>query len=186
METLLFLFLSSIFLAILIFGTFIERFRIPWIFSALIIGILLSEYNQYNLNNPFIAITGSEIFNFLAEIGMYFLLFVIGFEIDLRDMLEKSGFILKSTFFIIFLEAFFGTLLIYVVFNSIVPDFSYSIPVSFLVALSFATVGEAVLIPILDEFKVINTNFGQSIIEIGCLDDLIEVFALILMAFLVG
>ena len=42
------------------------------------------------------------------------------------------------------------------------------------------------MIPILDEFKVINTNLGQSIIEIGCLDDMIEVFALILMAFLVG
>ena len=52
--------------------------------------------------------------------------------------------------------------------------------------MSFATVGEALLFPILDEFKVINTKLGQSIIGIGTLDDVIEVFVLILLIFLLG
>ncbi len=53
-------------------------------------------------------------------------------------------------------------------------------------ALSFATVGEAILIPILDEFKIVNTKLGQSIIGIGTLDDVIEILILILVIFLIG
>jgi Ca2+-transporting ATPase len=94
-------------------------------------------------------------------------------------MKKKGRFLFKSTFFIIFLEAFFGTLIVHFVFG-------YGWFISFLVALSFATVGEAILIPILDEFKIVNTRLGQSIMGIGLLDDIIEVAALILVVSLVG
>ena len=52
--------------------------------------------------------------------------------------------------------------------------------------MSFATVGEAILIPILDEFKIVNTKLGQAIIGIGTLDDIIEIGLLLLIVFLVG
>ena len=169
----IFLFLSLCFLFVFIFGRLIEKFRIPWVFSALILGAIFAVYN------PFTAITSSETFNFLAELGMYFLLFMIGLEIDLKKFKESSAFILKSTFFIIFLEALFGGLLIHFVFD-------YSWLVSLIVSLSFATVGEAILIPILDEFKIINTKLGQSIIGIGFFDNLIELTVLIGVIFLTG
>jgi Ca2+-transporting ATPase len=57
--------------------------------------------------------------------------------------------------------------------------FGYNWFISILVALSFATVGEGILIPILDEFKLIKTKIGQSILGIGTLDDIIEVFVVI-------
>ena len=110
---------------------------------------------------------------------MYFLLFIIGFEIDLIKFRKQGKFSLKATFFIIFFEALFGTFLVHFVFG-------YSWLISFIVALSFATVGEAILIPILDEFKIVNTKLGQSIIGIGTLDDIIEVFVLIVVMFLIG
>jgi len=169
----IFLFLGLIFLLILLIGRFLEKIRIPWIFSALLIGILVSIYS------PLQAVTSSPTFEFLAQLGMYFLLFVIGFEIDLKKLKKSKNFILKSTFFIIFLEAILGTLLIKFAFD-------YSWLVSSLVALSFATVGEAILIPILDEFKIINTKLGQSIIGIGTLDDMIEIILLILVGILVS
>jgi len=53
--------------------------------------------------------------------------------------------------------------------------------ISILVALSFATVGEAVLIPILDEFKLTKTKIGQTILGIGTLDDIIEVLVIVLI-----
>ena len=77
------------------------------------------------------------------------------------------------------LEAFLGTLLVHFVFG-------YNWFLSFVVALSFATVGEAILVPILDEFEIVNTKLGQSIIGIGILDDAIEVFVLILVMLLIG
>jgi len=169
----MFLFLAIAFLFTIIVGKLLERVRVPWIFAALILGAILAVYN------PFSEVTSSESFNFLAQLGMYFLLFMIGFEINLKEMKKKGKFLFKATFFVIFLEAFFGTLLVHFLFG-------YEWLISFLVALSFATVGEAILIPILDEFKLVNTRLGQSIIGIGLLDDIIEVMALLLVVVLVG
>jgi Ca2+-transporting ATPase len=169
----IFLFLSLVFILTFLIGRLIEKIRVPWIFASLILGFLLAIYN------PFLEITSSPTFTFLAQLGMYFLLFIIGFEIDLRKFEKTSKFILKGTFFIIFFEAFFGSLLVYFIFH-------YDWFISFLVALSFATVGEAVLIPILDEFKLINTKLGQSIIGIGLLDDIIEIIILILVIALIS
>ena len=169
----LFLFLAFAFSLIFVIGLLLEKIRVPWIFAALLIGASLTFYN------PFYSVTSSQTFSLLAQLGMYFLLFVIGFEIDLTKMKKAGRFILKSTFFIILLEALFGTALIHFVFG-------YDLFISFIVALSFATVGEAILIPILDEFKIINTKLGQSIIGIGLLDDIIEILILIVVIFVVG
>ena len=169
----IFLFFAGAFLLIFLVGKLLEKIRIPWIFSSLLLGLFLAIYN------PFTSITSSQSFSFLAQLGMYFLLFIIGFEINVKSFKKTGNFILKATFFIILLEAIFGTLLIHFIFN-------YSWLISSLVALSFATVGEAILIPILDEFKIINTKIGQSIIGIGTLDDIIEILLLILVSILIG
>ncbi len=167
----IFLFLSLVFLLTFVLGRIIEKVRVPWVFAALLLGAVLAFYN------PFIEITSSETFDFLAKLGMYFLLFMIGLELDLSKLKKSGKFIVKSTFFIIFLEGIVGTLLIHFVFG-------YEWFVSFVVSLSFATVGEAILIPILDEFKIINTKLGQSILGIGTLDDIIELITLIMVVFL--
>ncbi len=169
----LFLLLALIYISTFLLGRLLEKVNIPWIFASLLLGLILSVYN------PFSAITSSQTFKFLAEIGMYFLLFIIGFEIDLTTFKKYSKFIFKATAFIIFFEAILGALFIHSVFN-------YPWFISFVIALSFATVGEAILIPILDKFKLVNTKLGQSIIGIGAFDDIIEVFTLILVMFLIG
>ncbi len=168
-----FLFISCAFLFTFLAGELLEMIRVPWIFAALLFGTVLSFYN------PFDSITSSDSFIFLSQLGMYFLLFIIGFEIDLRSLMKRSSFIIKSTFFIIFLEGIVGTAFISIVFG-------YDIFVSFVAALSFATVGEALLIPILHEFRMVNTTLGQTIIGIGTLDDVIEILTLILAVFLIG
>lgn len=167
------LFLALMFLFTFLVGRLLERLRIPWIFAALLLGVLLA------INNPFSVLTDSQTFVFLAQLGMYFLLFMIGFELDLDQMKQSSRFIFQATFFIILLEAIFGTLLIYFVFG-------YDLIISSLVALSFATVGEAILVPILDEFRAVNTKLGQAIIGIGTLDDAIELLVLILVVLMLG
>jgi len=173
MELNIFLFLSVVFLLTYIIGMLIEKIHIPWIFSALIIGFVLAIYN------PFSSITSSSLFDFFSQLGIYFLLFVIGFEIDLKEMKKMGKFIIKSTIITISLATIFGTLLIYFVFR-------VDLLISIIVSLSFATVGEEILIPILDEFKLTNKPLGQSIIGIGSLDDIIEILSLIFVILLVG
>lgn len=169
----IFLFLSLSFLFIFLVGRLIEKIRVPWIFAALLLGVGLAAYN------PFSYLTNGPEFTFLAQLGMYFLLFVVGFEIDLHKLKNVGGFIVKSTGVILILSTLLGGVLVYWLFGT-------GWLISLLVALSFATVGEAILIPILDEFKIINTPLGQSIIGIGSLDDVIEVLTLVIAALAVG
>ena len=167
----LFLFLGGIFLFTFLFGILLEKIKIPWIFAALILGFGTAFYN------PFLNLTSSQTFKFLAWLGMYFLLFLIGFELNLEKIKKLGKFIIAFTLFIIFFEAIFGSLLIHFVFG-------YPWFVSILVALSFATVGEAVLIPILEKFKLTKTKLAQTILGMATLDDIIEVLIIILLVML--
>lgn len=169
----LILFLAGVFLATFLVGRLLEKIRIPWIFSALLIGLGLAAYN------PFKDITSSQSFVFLAELGMFFLFFIIGFELDIKRILKSKKFIFRTTFIIILTETLLGTLLVYYVFD-------VSLGISILVASSFATVGEAVLLPILDEFRLVKTKFGQTILGIGAIDDIIEVLTIIVFSVLLG
>ncbi len=169
----LFVFFAVVFILTFLLGKLLEKIRVPWIFAALLIGAGLAVYN------PFEQITSSETFGIFAQIGMYLLLFLVGFELDLNKLKKESGFIFRSTFLIIFLEGFIGTFVVHFIFGI---DWL----ISFLVALSFATVGEAILIPILHEFKLVNTTLGQSIIGIGTADDIIEIILLLFVSILVG
>ncbi|MFX1495331.1 MAG: cation:proton antiporter [Promethearchaeota archaeon] len=173
MDLNIFLFLSIIFLLTYIIGMIIEKVHIPWIFAALILGFILAIYN------PFTSITSSSIFDFFSQLGMYFLLFIIGFEVDLKEMKKMGKIIIKSTIITIFLATIFGALLIYFVFR-------VELLISVIVSLSFATVGEEILIPILDEFNLTNKPLGQTIIGVGSLDDIIEILSLIFVILLVG
>ncbi|MHA1798817.1 MAG: cation:proton antiporter domain-containing protein [Candidatus Helarchaeota archaeon] len=136
-------------------------------------GMILAFYN------PFTTITSSPTFSFLSQLGMYLLLFMIGFEMDLNKFKKRSKFIVKSSLFIIIFEAIFGTLIVYFLFH-------VNLIIAIIIGLSFATVGEEILIPILDESKITNKPLGQTIIGIGTIDDIFEILSLILVIFLVG
>ena len=167
------LLLAIIYLFTFAIGHFFEKIKIPWIFSALLFGFMLSVTGAFH---GFIA---SEIFSFLAFLGMYFLLFIIGFEIDLNELLRNTKFYGKTTAFIILIEGIIGSILLHFLFSlSVIP--------AFVVALSFATVGEAVLIPILEEARLIRKPFGKVIIGIGIFDNAFELLALVLVSLLVG
>lgn len=169
----LFLFLSGCFLLAFLIGPLIEKVRVPWVFAALIIGSLLAVYN------PFPSVMEDPAFKLLAELGMYFLLFIIGLEIDLNEIRKLGRLIVSTTLLTISLATIFGTLFIHFVFGT--PWLTAT-----LVAMSFGTVGEAILVPILDEFKIIHTKLGQAIIGIATLDDVLELIALIWLSVLLG
>ena len=167
------LILAATFFLTFLFGRLIEKIKIPWIFAALFLGLLISA------NNPFVEITSSENFKFLSELGMYFLLFIIGLELQISKILKQGKFISKLTFLLVLSETFFGTLIVHYIFN-------VNWGISILVASSFATVGEAVLIPILDEFKITNTKFGQTLLGVGTLDDIVEVITVLIASAVLG
>ena len=169
----LYILLALIYFSALSLGVLLERFRIPWIFSALFLGVAFKELGLFSSS------LSSSTFDVLSNLGMLFMLFIIGFEIDVREIIKQGKFIIESTLFITLFAALLGVLLLYY-------GFHYSFIVSLVVSLSFATVGEAVLIPILDELKIVRTKLGELIISIGTMDDAIEIVALLLVSAMIG
>ena len=156
------------------FGFLLQKYlRIPWMFAALFFGVILAEISFFT---PSIQ---SETFQSLATLGMLIFLFMIGFNLDLKEIKALGKYIFLGTIFIISLEGFCGSLLLYFGFPS---EVSNSFLIALITAMSFATVGEAVLLPILAEFKVVNTTFGQLTLGIGTFDDVIEVLMLAILA----
>jgi Kef-type K+ transport system membrane component KefB len=157
-------------------GFLLEKYlRMPWMFSALILGIIFSSFGL------FATTLQDEVFQVFSTMGMLFLLFMIGFNLEIGQMKRFGKHILKGAILIVGLEACVVGALLYFGFPAEVGN---SPLVAIVVALSFATVGEAVLLPILAKFKLLKTNFGQLTLGIGTLDDVLEVLTLLLIPFL--
>lgn len=160
------------------FGYILEKYlRIPWMFASLFIGLAFSAANLFR------ATIESDIFKSLERLGMYFLLFIIGFNLDIRKMGKLIKYIILGAITIIVFEGLLGSFLLYYLFPLHVNN---SFLIALITALSFATVGEAILLPILAEFKILKTTFGQLTLGIGTLDDIIEVIMLAAVAVLPG
>jgi Kef-type K+ transport system membrane component KefB len=159
-------------------GYLLQKFlRMPWLFSSLFFGILLSTLGAFRTTLE------NDSFKLLETLGMYLLLFIIGYSIDFKKMVKLKNQVFLGTAVIISCEGLFGSMLLYFVFPSAV---SNSYLVAIITAFAFATVGEAVLLPILNEFGIIRTNFGQLTLGIGTLDDIVEVIMLASVAVLPG
>jgi Kef-type K+ transport system membrane component KefB len=157
-------------------GYLLEKYlRMPWMFSALFLGIILSSFGLFQVTIQ------DETFTVLSTMGMLFLLFMIGFNLEIGQMRRFGKQILKGAILIVTLEATIVGALLFFLFPVQV---SNSPLVAIVVALSFATVGEAVLLPILAKFSLLKTRFGQLTLGIGTLDDILEVLTLIMIPFL--
>ena len=157
-------------------GYLLEKYlRMPWMFSALFLGIIFSSLNVFQITLQ------DETFNVLSTMGMLFLLFMIGFNLEIGQMKRFGTNILKGAILIVGLEAAVVGAILFFLFPAQV---GYSPLVAIVVALSFATVGEAVLLPILAKFNLLKTQFGQLTLGIGTLDDILEVLTLIMIPFL--
>ena len=157
-------------------GFLLEKYlRMPWMFSALFLGIIFSSLGLFQLTLQ------DETFNVLSTMGMLFLLFMIGFNLEIGQMKRFGKHILKGAILIVGLEAGVVGALLFFLFPA---QIGYSPLVAVVVALSFATVGEAVLLPILAKFGLLKTRFGQLTLGIGTLDDILEVLTLIMIPFL--
>lgn len=158
------------------FGILLEKYlRMPWMFAALFFGMILSSFNLFE------STLEDEPFQLFATLGMLFLLFMIGFNLDVGRMKRFGKEIFKGSILIVGFEACTVGSLLYFGFPA---EINNSPLVAIITALSFATVGEAILLPILAKNGIIKTTFGQLTLGIGTVDDILEVLALLLIPFL--
>ncbi|MGF1553619.1 MAG: cation:proton antiporter [Paracoccaceae bacterium] len=160
------LFYPALFAASIALGLALERLRVPWIFAALLIGLALAGAN------PFAETTDGPAFTFLATLGLHLFLVLIGLMVDVDELWKSRGFLIRVATVVTLIEAVAGSIFLHYVFGT-------SWPIAFVVALSFATVGEAFLLPILEELRILRTRLGQTILGVGVIDNVFEVLAVV-------
>lgn len=167
------IYLAIFYASINIFGFVLEKIKIPRIYAALFLGILLS------VNSSIAEIISLNFSKILSRVGMFTLLFLLGYNLSLKKLEKYHKLIFKITFWVIASELTIGTLVLHFFFN--VNWFLASV-----IAISFATVGEVALLPILKEFKLVKTKLGQIILGVAIVDDLVEILAFVLLIAYMG
>jgi Kef-type K+ transport system membrane component KefB len=169
-------------LAILIYavsitaGYLIDKYlRIPWMLTAVLCGMTLSSFGLFG------DVMKSEDFQFLSKMGLLFFLFTIGIEIEMEQFRKLGRYIAVGQALLTLTEGSLLALFFYFAFPSFV---SNSFIVALVCGIAFGTVGEVVLLAILEEFGLVKTRFGQLALGIGVFDDIFEVLALSIIVIL--
>lgn len=98
--------LSLVFALTYTFGYLLSRFRIPSILAALFVGIALSYTPFYVFIHS--SAVFENMFSFLSSLGVLFLLFYIGLQIELDEMKKSSSDIIWLTVLNTIFPFFFG------------------------------------------------------------------------------
>jgi len=153
----------------------LERVHIPGILGALFVGMVI---HYLPLGGRLLSPPLSVPISFLAELGVLFLLFFIGLQIDLEEMKELRGDIVWLTVLNTAFPFVFGIIVMLML--------GYGWILALVIGLTRMPTAEAVIVPILDEFKLIRTRVGSFIIGAGVLDDVVEVIVISVVSIWIG
>ncbi len=153
----------------------LEKLRIPGILGALLVA-MAAHYTP--LGTTLTQAPLYSAFSFLAQLGVLFLLFFIGLQIDLREMRSLSRDIVWATVL--------NTAVPFLLGLVVMLALGYGWVVAFVIGLTRMPTAEAVIVPILDEFQMVRTRVGGFIIGAGVLDDVIEVFLIAFVSVWIG
>lgn len=153
----------------------LTRVRIPGILGALFVAMMAHYSPVKDL------LLGPDLypaFSFLANLGVLFLLFFIGLQIDMGEMRRLSKDIVWLTVLNTAVPFALGVIVMLAL--------GYGWMLAFVIGLTRMPTAEAVIVPILDEFNLIRTRVGRFIVGTGVLDDVIEVFLVAFVSVWIG
>jgi Ca2+-transporting ATPase len=117
-------------------------------------------------------------FSLLANLGVIFLLFFIGLQIDMNKM--------KTLGSSITLAMLFNAVGPFVLGSTLMCIMGYDWVLSLIMGIALMPTAEAVIVPLLDRFGLTGTRTGRYIIGVGVLDDVIEVMMVIAASLWIG
>ncbi len=149
-----------------VFGIIARRLRQPVILAYILTGALIASLGFFNLGDK-------EIFNTFSELGVMFLLFLIGLEIDYAS-LRSVG---KTSIIIGFGQIIFTVLIGFVI--SLLLGWDQITSAYVALALTFSST--IIIIKMLTEKKDLNSLYGKICIGILLVQDFVAVIALLLL-----
>lgn len=176
-EVLLFLVLAGILIPIL------QRFRVNQVLGFLVLGLLVGPYglvlwaDQWPWLHSF-TFSGEQAVGSLAELGVIFLMFLIGLELSAKRMwaMRRWVFIGGMAQFLVSAFLIGGTLYL----------LGYSLKVSGLLGLILALSSTAVVMQLLSQRRAMATPMGQAVFAVLMMQDFAVVPLLILVDLLVN
>jgi len=169
-----------ILLALMLFISYLlhlglDRLRMPSLLAPLLVGFI---FQSVPLPSPLTGMASGEAYYFLAQLGIVLLLFLVGFQLDVKKLRSLSTYIAMLSI----LNLAFSSILGFLILSS----FGYPPLISALVSTALATVAETTIAPILDELGVIKTKMASLVLGSGVVDDVAEVMIASLASMIVG
>lgn len=141
-------------------GFFAHKLKLPLVVAYLLSGVLISVFHL-------IDIKAGGIFTFLPEVGVAFVLFLIGMELDLREIKSLGKPVLLSTLAQVCISTLAGW--------SIARFFGFSESASFYIGVGLAFSSTIVVVKLLLEKKDLTSLYGKLSVGILLLEDLIAI-----------
>ncbi len=145
-------------------GYLVVKFKLPLLIAYLVGGLLIASTSVFD---P----TTSEVLHFLPEIGIAFVLFLIGMELDLREIKNLGIPIIIAGFLQIIITTLCGFIL--------AQAFNFGIAESIYLGVGLSFSSTIVVIKLLLEKKNITSLYGKLSIGILLLEDLLAVLILL-------
>ncbi|MFC1768215.1 cation:proton antiporter [Nanoarchaeota archaeon] len=171
--------LYTILLALLlswVFSGILNRLKLPSVLSPLIVGIILGLQQVKD-----IVLADSinlEVLSLFADIGLIFLMFYVGFELNIKQMVKTR----KRSYSISFFSAI-STLALGFLIGKL---FGFSNLVSVILGFSISIANEAIAVNILDELGMLKSRLGSIILTSGIIDDIVGIFLIAVVVALTG
>lgn len=147
------------------FGAWATFFRLPLIIAYILTGLILG---------PFLFKSSADTsFALMRDLGLSFLLFLVGLEIKTSEFKEFSGKALIAGFLQIFGTAFVGYFLAILL--------GFSALASFYIAVALAFSSTVIVVKILSEKRDLDSLYGKLTVAILLLQDLAAIILLILL-----
>lgn len=151
------------------FGFLMFRLKLPLVAAYLLAGVLLALLSQFDLHSL-------NIFSFLPELGVAFVLFLIGMELDLREIKALGKPIIMASL----TQIAISTFAVY----SIAGLLGFNSTASLFIGLGLSFSSTVVVIKMLLENRDLTSLYGKLSLGILLLEDLVAI--VVLMAVSVG
>ncbi len=175
----LFAVLTLVFVASFALKEILRRLGVPAVVSQISVGIALGVpvLKAAIFDSPSLSLIDS-----LSQLGIIFLLFLAGWEIDLRKVMSCA----KDAFLIAFSSAFFSFILgfgfLYLFFGDMISSGGFDPIISSLIfGICLSVTAEGTTVKVLMDLKVIKSRVAAVILGAGAIDDIIEVLGMVIV-----
>jgi len=147
----------------------------PNLLAPLLVGFI---FQIPPLSSYFVSISYGDVYYFLAQLGIIFLLFLVGLRLNASLLRELSNQVIMLSILNMGFSIILGTIILLY--------FGYTLLISVIVSTALAAVAETTIAPILDELNIIKTKVASLILGSGIVDDVAEIMLASLASMIVG